>query len=174
MPLELKLEISSAKHQPTSLFGTFSAMRKSTEKKILLKIFYTTLTVFALGKPLQADFCTAKSRIANGWQRQCRRHEVGTPWAWKKFKTADLRTDETKCNPVSEKPKPTSTLCDRRMALSVKQIQDSKNRLDNIFILFKQFSYRVLTTTIGLTIKSQFIRFFASFKKSIFFFKIAI
>ena len=49
----------------TSLFGTFSAMRKSTEK-ILLKIFYTRLTVFALGKPLQADFCTAESRIANG------------------------------------------------------------------------------------------------------------
>ena len=37
---------------------------------------------------------------------------------------SDFSDGRSEASPVSEKPKPTSTQCDRRMALSVKKNQD--------------------------------------------------
>lgn len=41
---------------------------------------------------------------------------------------ADLRTDETKCNPDSEQIEPTGATLHRRNSVSVEQIQDSRVR----------------------------------------------
>ena len=49
MPLGSKLEISSAQHPAHEVFWYFFAGTKKYIKEILLEIFYTTLTVLALG-----------------------------------------------------------------------------------------------------------------------------